>query len=72
MDKAKTVAAISFLANHSISMDVEEVLNLEMTPPMQLDDGSWFCEMLVRTENGTLAMQMLADSPERFQVRMPD
>ena len=65
---AKTVAAISFRDNHSLSMDVEAVSRIEMTHPLQLDEGLWTCEMLIRSANGTIALQLLADSPEALQV----
>jgi len=66
---AKTVASVSFLDNRSISMDVEEVIQIEMGAPMEVEPGNWFCEMLVRTANGTLAIQLLGDDPERFRIR---
>lgn len=65
----KTVAQISFRDNHSLSMDIEGVGSIERGQPMQLDDGTWFCEMIVRSANGIVALQMLADDPERFEVR---
>lgn len=68
MTKAKTVASVSFLDNRSISMDVESVIGITVGTPMRLDDGQWFCEMIIRSANGTVAMQMLADAPERFLV----
>jgi hypothetical protein len=68
MKTAKTVASVCFLDNHSISMDVEQVGSIEMGTPMQVEDGTWFCEMIIRSANGTLAVQMLADNPERFVV----
>lgn len=68
----KTVAAISFRNNQSLSMDVEAVNSIAMGAPMQLEDGSWFCEMIVRSANGVIALQLLADSPEKFRVQEPD
>lgn len=64
----KTVAAISFRDNHSLSMDVEDVTRIEAGQPMQLEDGSWTCELLVRSGNGTVALQLLADAPEKLAV----
>lgn len=64
----KTVAAISFRDNHSLSMDVEGVCGIDMGRPMQMDDGTWFCDMLIRTDHGTIAVQMLADAPEKLTV----
>lgn len=68
----KTVAAISFRSNQSLSMDVEAVNSIEMGTPLQLEDGSWFCEMIVRSANGVIALQLLSDSPDKFHVQEPD
>lgn len=68
MIKAKTVASVSFLDDRSISMDVEELQTIVMGTPFELDDGHWFCELLIRTAHGTLAIQMLADDKERFAI----
>jgi hypothetical protein len=64
----KTVAAISFLDNHSLSMDVEGVSNIQMGRPMRLDEGQWICEMLIRSANGTVALQLVAAAPEALHV----
>ena len=62
------VAAISFNDNHSISMDVEGVTYIGTAAPIQLDDGTWFLELLVRTNSGTVALQLVADSPDKLVV----
>lgn len=62
------VAAISFNDNHSISMDVEGVTHIGTAAPMELDDGRWFLELLVRTNSGTIALQLVADSPEKLAI----
>jgi hypothetical protein len=64
----KTVAAISFRNNHSLSMDVDAVSRIEISAPLQLEDGSWCCEMLVRSDHGTVALQLLADDPAKLRV----
>ncbi|HLO75422.1 MAG TPA: hypothetical protein VK196_03080 [Magnetospirillum sp.] len=64
----KTVAAISFRDNHSVSMDVHSVKHVEVTLPTQLEDGKWFCEMLIRSGNGTVALQLVADDPAKLKV----
>ena len=46
MKKAKTVASVSFLDNHSISMDVELVHGISLGTPMKIDDDQWFCELI--------------------------
>ncbi len=72
MDKAKPVASVCFLDNRSISMDIESVIGIDVGSPMQLQEGEWFCELIVRSTNGVVALQLLADSPERFSVRPPE
>jgi hypothetical protein len=72
MKTAKTVASVSFLDNRSISMDVEQVIGIEVGSPLEVEPGQWFCELLVRSANGTVAVQMLADDPERFAIERPE
>lgn len=64
----KTVAAVSFHDNHSISMDVDSVQEIVLGRPMQLSDDQWFCELVIHTENGKVALQLLADDPSKFKV----
>lgn len=68
----KTVAAVSFRNDHSVSMDIEDVTAIEMGAPMEAGDGRWFCELIVRSANGFVAMQLLADDPSRFKVVTAD
>jgi len=67
----KTVASISFLNNQSLSMDVDAVHQLELTRPMELDAGMWTANLLIRSEAGTIAIQLLADDPERLKFVEP-
>ena len=62
------VASISFNSNHSLSMDVEGITKITMSQPMQMDDGTWFCELILRSVNGTVAVQLLAETQERFKI----
>jgi len=62
------VAAISFNDNHGISLDVEGVTHIGTGVPMELDDGSWFMELLIRTNSGTIALQLVADSPDKLAI----
>lgn len=71
-EKAKPVASVCFLDNRSISMDIETVVGIDVSAPMKLGEGEWFCELIVRSTNGTVALQMLADGPERFAIQAPD
>ena len=72
MSGSKTVASVSFHSNHNLSMDVDEVIGISMSTPMKVDENQWFCEMIVRSANGTLAVNMLADDPSKFQFELPD
>jgi hypothetical protein len=62
------VAAISFNDNHSISMDVEGVTYIGTGAPLELEDGTWFMELLIRTGAGTVALQLVADSPDKLVI----
>jgi hypothetical protein len=68
----KTVASVSFHSNHNLSMDVDEVQGISIGTPMKLAEGQWFCEMIIRSANGTLAINMLADDPSKFAFDPPD
>lgn len=68
----KTVAAISFRDNHSLSMDVDGVTAVEMSKPIQVEDGTWCSEMLIRSANGTVALNLLADDPAKLAVPVLD
>jgi hypothetical protein len=72
MDKAQAVASVCFLDNRSISMDVEAVIGIDLGLPMEVGDGQWFCELIVRSSNGVVALQMLSNDPSRFTVNMPE
>ncbi len=72
MTASKTVASVSFHSNHNLSMDVDEVQGISMSTPMKISEGQWFCEMIVRSANGTLAVNMLADDPSKFVFELPD
>jgi len=72
MPAAKTVASVSFHSNQNLSMDVDEVQGINMSAPMKLGEGQWFCELIVRSANGTLAVQMLAAEPAAFAFDLPE
>jgi hypothetical protein len=72
MIASKTVASVSFHSNHNLSMDVDEVQGISLGTPMKLAEGQWFCEMIVRSANGTLVVNMLADDPSKFAFELPD
>jgi hypothetical protein len=53
-------------------MDIESVIGIDVGTPMRLGDGEWFCELIVRSTNGTVALQLLADGPDRFVLKPPE
>ena len=65
----KTVASISFLDNHSLSMDMEAVHQVEITPPMEVEPGLWAASLLIRADSGSVAIQLLADDPSKLDVK---
>ncbi len=67
----KTVASVSFHSNHNLSMDVDEVQGISIGTPMKVAEGQWFCEMIIRSANGTLAINMLADEADKFAFDPP-
>jgi len=52
-------------------MDIEGVHGIELGAPTDLGDGMWACELIIRSENGNVAIQLLADDPEKFTVQAP-
>ncbi|HVI51273.1 MAG TPA: hypothetical protein VM661_08705 [Candidatus Sulfotelmatobacter sp.] len=72
MKSGKTVASVSFLSDRTISMDVEQVTAIEIGEPMEVEPGSWFAELIIRSGNGTLSVQMLADDPAHFKILSPN
>ncbi|MFN3075943.1 MAG: hypothetical protein ABT940_03490 [Alphaproteobacteria bacterium] len=63
-----TVGDVSFDDGRSVTMDLENVTVIERGTPMEIGEGQWFCELIVRTETGFVALQMLSDSPEKFEI----
>ena len=63
-----TVAAISFRDNHSLSMDVENVTSITISAARQVDDETWFCELMVRSAHGIVVMNLLASDPHGLQI----
>ncbi len=67
------VAAITFNDDRGISMDVENVARIEAGAPIDAGDGEhWFVELLIRTQSGTVAIQLLADEPGKLRVHNLD
>ena len=65
-----TVAAISFHDDHTMSIDVAGVSFISMSTPIQVEDGSWVSELLIRTRRGTVALQLNADDSAALSAVM--
>lgn len=64
----KAVAAITFNDNRSMSVDIEGVTSIQGGQPMDLGDGeAWFREFIIRTDRGSVAIQLLSDDAEKLK-----
>ena len=70
-DTGKTaVAAITFNDNRSMSVDIEGVKRIEGGKPMDMGGGEiWFLELIIRTNTGTVAIQLLSDDAEKLRIQ---
>jgi len=67
--KKKAVAAVTFTDDRSISMDIEGVTHIEAGTAIEAGDGEhWFLELLIRSDNGTVALQLLSTDPDKLRV----
>lgn len=64
----KAVAAISFLNNHSVSMDVEDVLRIEMTEPLEVGDGTWVRTLIIRSVQGIVELNLTGTSRDGLEL----
>ena len=64
------VAAITFNDNRSMSVDIEGVKRIEGGQPMDMGGGEiWFLELIIRTNTGTVAIQLLSDDAEKLRIQ---
>ena len=64
----KTVAAISFHDNKNLSIDIEDVVGIDIGIPQEMDEGLWFCDLIIRSEAGNVSLQLTADSLEKLKA----
>lgn len=65
----KSVALMTFNDNRSMSVDIERVTRIHSGQPMDAGDGEhWFLELIVRTETGTVAVQLLSNDKENLRI----
>ncbi len=66
----KSVASMTFNDNRSMSVDIERVTRIHSGQPMDAGDGEhWFLELIVRTETGTVALQLLSSDRENLCIQ---
>ena len=63
----KTVAAISFHDNKSLSIDIENVFGIDIGTPQQMAENIWFVDIIVRSDLGNVSLQMTADSMDKLK-----
>ncbi len=69
----RAVAAITFNDNRSMSVDVESVTRIHSGQPMDVGDGEhWFLELIIRTETGTVALQLLSGDKDKLRIDSPE
>lgn len=66
-DTKKTVAAISFHDNKNLSIDVEDVVGIDIGSPQEMTPGVWFVDMIIRSDVGNVSLQLTSDSLEKLQ-----
>jgi len=63
----KTVAAISFHDNKNLSIDIEDVVGIDIGTPQELTPGVWFVDLIIRSAVGNVSLQLTSDSLEKLQ-----
>ncbi len=64
----KTVAAISFHDNKNLSIDIEDVVGIDIGYPLEMTEGIWFVDLIIRSDAGNVSLQLTADSLEKLKA----
>jgi hypothetical protein len=67
-DAKKTVAAISFHDNKNLSIDIEDVVGIDIGTPQELTPGVWFVDVIIRSDVGNVSVQLTSDSLEKLEA----
>tara|TARA_Y100000813_G_scaffold190158_1_gene166043 strand:- start:485 stop:748 length:264 start_codon:yes stop_codon:yes gene_type:complete len=67
-DAKKTVAAISFHDNKNLSIDIEDVVGIDIGTPQELTPGIWFVDLIIRSTVGNVSVQLTSDSLEKLEA----
>ncbi len=64
----KTVAAISFHDNKNLSIDIEDIISIDIGQPLEMTEGVWFVDLIIRSDAGNVSLQLTADSLEKLKA----
>lgn len=64
----KTVASISFHDNKNLSIDIEDVVGIDIGTPQEMAPGIWFVDLIVRSDAGNVSLQLTADDLEKLKT----
>jgi len=66
-DAKKTVASISFHDNKNLSIDIEDVVGIDIGTTQELTPGVWFVDLIIRSDVGNVSLQLTSDSLQKLQ-----
>lgn len=64
----KTVASISFHDNKNLSIDIEDVVGIDIGSPQEMAPGLWFVDLIIRSTAGNVSLQLTSDSLEKLEA----
>lgn len=64
----KTVAAISFHDNKNLSIDIEDVVGIDIGVPQEMAEGIWFVDLIIRSDVGNVSLQLTADDLDKLKA----
>ena len=64
----KTVASISFHDNKNLSIDIEDVVGVDIGTPQEMAPGLWFVDLIIRSSAGNVSLQLTADKLEKLKA----
>lgn len=64
----KTVASISFHDNKNLSIDIEDVVGIDIGTPMEMAAGVFFVDLIIRSAQGNVSLQLTSDSLNKLKA----
>ena len=68
----KTVASISFHDNKNLSIDIEDVVGIDIGIPQQMTEDIWFVDLIIRSNVGNVSLQLTADDLNKLKAIQSD